>query len=54
MELYLAICSETNNVKMFTGYEEFKEFAVKNRYSHDYYRIGAIEQVMDVDLFYYD
>lgn len=54
MELYLAVCAETNNVKMFTSYEEFKEFAVQARYSHEYYKLGAIEQIMDVDLFYYD
>lgn len=54
MELYLAICGETNNVKMFTDYEALKEFAIENRYSHDYYSLGEVEKIMDVHLFYYD
>lgn len=54
MELYVAVCSETNDVKMFTAYEDLKEFAVQHRYAYDYYRLGDVEKIMDVHLFYYD
>lgn len=54
MGLYFAICSESNNVKVFTGYEDFKEFAIKERYAYSYYEIGSAREIADVDLFYYD
>lgn len=52
--LYMAICNETNNVKMFAGYEDFKEFAVKERYAYSYYELGEAKEIMDVGLFYYE
>ncbi len=54
MNIYLAVCSETNTVKMFTCYEDFKEFAIEERYAYNYYEIGNAVEIPDVDLFYYD
>jgi hypothetical protein len=54
MEIYLAVCSETSAVKMFADYEKFKEFAVKERYAYSYFNLGSVEEIPDVDLFYYD
>lgn len=54
MGLYLAICHETNNVKAFTGFEDLKEFAISHKYSHSYYQLGEVQELMDVDLFYYN
>lgn len=54
MELYLAVCSETNTTKVFIGYEDFKEFAVKERYAYSYFKLGDVTEIPDVDLFYYD
>lgn len=54
MEIYLAICDETNEVKMFIGFEDFKDFAKEKRYSHSYFKLGEAEQIYDVDLFYYE
>lgn len=54
MELYLAVCRETNIPKVFSDYESLKEFSIENRYSYNYYKLGEVEEYMDVELFYYD
>ena len=54
MELYLAVCHETNIPKIFISYQEFKEFSIEHRYSHSYYKLGEVREYMDVELFYYD
>jgi hypothetical protein len=54
MELYLAICNETNNSKVFISYEDFKEFAVKERYAYSYFKLGDAVEIADVDLYYYE
>lgn len=52
MDLYLAICNETNTVKMFTDYRRFKDFAVEEKYRYSYFNVGEVEEIPDVDLFY--
>lgn len=54
MGLYMAVCNETNNAKAFTSYEDFKEFAVKEKYAYSYFELGEINEIADVDLFYYE
>lgn len=54
MSMYLAVCNDTNNVKMFTNYDEFKDFAVQNRYAYSYFELGDLREIPDVDLFYYE
>lgn len=53
MDLFIAIDTETNDVKMFIGYEDLKEFAEKERYAYDYFKLGDLREIPDVDLFYY-
>ncbi|MCM3387248.1 hypothetical protein M3649_03765 [Ureibacillus chungkukjangi] len=54
MDLYLAVCDETNTAKVFTDYEDFREFAVKERYAYSYFKLGNVDEIPDVELFYYD
>lgn len=53
MEIYLATCYETNEVKMFVGYEDLKTFALEERYAYNYFKLGDLREIPDVDLFYY-
>lgn len=52
--MYVAICNETNNVKMFIGFEELKEFAQEHKYSYSYYQLGDVRDISDVELEYND
>lgn len=54
MELFIAINNETNEVKMFNNREDLKEFAIKKQYSYSYYVLGDVEEIPDIDLFYYE
>lgn len=49
----MAVCDETNQVKIFNSFDKFKEFSEEMRYSWTYYTIGGVEEVRDVDLFLY-
>lgn len=53
MELYLAVNTKTNDVKMFIGYEDLREFSIEERYAYDYFKLSNLEEIPDVDLFYY-
>lgn len=53
MEFYLAVCNETRDVKLFVDYSEFKDFSIEKRYSYSYYSLEGMEEIPDVDLFYY-
>lgn len=54
MGLFVAVNNSTNIVRMFTNYDDLKEFSIKKQYSYSYYRIGEAEEIPDIDLFYYE
>ena len=53
MELYMAVCNMTSNVKVWSDYDAFREFANEHEYSHSYYKISDAEEIADTELFYY-
>lgn len=51
MNLYLAVDSETGDVKAFTGFEDLRDFSKAEEYGYDYYSIPVEEEFADVHLF---